>query len=331
MVFEACCSLKNDTALAATKLQCKDAGQLRRLIHECEVLVASATQAPAVSVPAASAAPASTLCTVLPSTFNIGGPRLSDGGREKLVADFGKSYPGVVLHPDVLPSLSYLQLIQTQCTSKAFVWTPWTKILSEEASLAVSSRRAASRKRDFAEIIAHAAGIYDEEWDLELLGNPLKIQNLLTVRAHAYSLCNEGHLHSWMSYVHRFIFHYSKKPGNGFRFLSSEEAEVADKELMGEIFRMVHQAGIKLDDALTSVVREDLLRHKLTHVPQLLKANFNYKRDHPRDQPALKRRKGAGKFERKGAAATLPCFEWKNHGKCKFGSRCRFEHIDEKE
>ena len=61
------------------------------------------------------------------------------------------------------------------------------KILSEEASLDVSSRRAGARKRDVADIIAHAAGIYDEEWDLELYNDSKFIKGYLCGRMH--TLC----------------------------------------------------------------------------------------------------------------------------------------------
>lgn len=157
-----------------------------------------------------------------------------------------------------------------------------------------------------------------------MLSAPHKIQQLLTIRAHAYALCDAGHLYNWMGYVHRFMFHYSKKPGQGFRFLSSEEAETADKELMSEIFRMVHHESVSLDDALTSVVREDLLRHRLGPMPKLPKV---FSAGSKQDKPALKRRKEQPKESSKDS----PCFAWKKHGKCKFGNGCKFLHNETEE
>ena len=92
------------------------------------------------------------------------------------------------------------------------------------------------RKRDMAELVAEAAGLCEDEWDLELFSAPLKIFHLLCVRAHAYSMCSVGHLHSWMKYVKRFLFHYTKRPGTAFRLISPTGAEEADKEVMGEVF-----------------------------------------------------------------------------------------------
>ena len=37
---------------------------------------------------------------------------------------------------------------------------------------------------------------------------------------------------------------------------------------MGEVFRMVYHDDVTFEDALDSVVREDLLRHKLLHLPK---------------------------------------------------------------
>ena len=283
-------------------------GALRRVLQK--------NQQPKTSPDVPHAAPSQALCPLFPSLLTLGGQRLSEGEKDLMVVEFGKNYPGVVLYPDVKPSLGYLQLINSQCASKMYAWTPWKKILSEEASLDVSSRRAGARKRDMADIIAHAAGIYDEEWDLELYNAPLKIQQLLSVRAHAYSLCKHGHLHSWMSYAHRFVHLYSAKPGQGLRPLTSEEAEVADKELMGEIFRMVQHDAVSLDDALVSVVREDLLRHKLSALPRGRK--FQEPPGKKLEKPALKRRKmeGDGKV----------CFAWQKSGKCRFGKDCKFPH-----
>ena len=77
--------------------------------------------------------------------------RLSEVDREGMIKKFGDNYPGVHLHPGVLPALPYLQMIQQQCKTKSWAWTPWRKVLSEEAMHDVQSRRGV-RKRDMAEL-----------------------------------------------------------------------------------------------------------------------------------------------------------------------------------
>ena len=77
-------------------------------------------------------------------------------------------------------------------------------------------------------------------------------------------------MHNWLNYVHRFILHYSRRPGSGWRGPSPQEEEEADREVLTEVFRQVHWDGVTLDDALASVVREDFFRHHLNPRPRLV-------------------------------------------------------------
>ena len=160
--------------------------------------------------------------------------------------------------------------MQSQCKSKAWTWIHWKRILSEEAALDVQSRRA-TRKRDMAEIVAEAAGLCSDKWDLEVSASPYKVQTPLSVHAYAYAMLEAGHLHSWTSYVNQFMLHYTRRPGLGLRPPSPAEAEEADKEVLGEIFRMIFHDNVSIDDALQSVVGEDLLCVKLMPQPKPLK------------------------------------------------------------
>ena len=92
------------------------------------------------------------------------------------------------------------------------------------------------QKREMVDLVAEAAGLCSDEWDQELQAAPMKVFQLLCVRSHAYALCGGGHLHSWMSYVQRFIGYYMKKPGPGFRHMTPSEAEEVDKEVLSEVF-----------------------------------------------------------------------------------------------
>ena len=260
------------------------AGKLRRLWSRC---------GPCLPTAVASKPPCSALALFGESALPQSSQRLDAGDRERLLKDFEKRFPGLALCASTLPSLGLLQCVQSQCKSKAWTWVPWKRILSEEAALDVQSRRA-TRKRDMAEIVAEAAGLCSDEWDLDLSASPYKVQTLLTVRAHAYAMSEAGHLHSWMSYVNKFMIHYTRRPGLGLRPPSPAEAEEADKEVLGEIFRMVFHDDVSIDDALQSVVREDLLRVKLMPQPKPLKA------PPPPSLPSGPRPSGAGGKRTKG-------------------------------
>ena len=152
----------------------------------------------------------------------------------------------------------------------------------------------------------------------------MKVFQLLCVRSHAYALCRGGHLHSWMSYVQRFIGYYMKKPGPGFRHMTPSEAEEVDKEVLNEVFRLVYHDGNTLDAALETLVREDLLRIKMVSVPKLAKqpAPKPPKPPPSGDRAPIKRRK----LDDEARAKSKDCFAWKNTGSCKFGDGYKFAH-----
>ena len=104
---------------------------------------------------------------------------------------------------------------------------------------------------------------------MDVLSAPHKVCQLLTVRARAYSMCaGGGHLYNWVEYVSTFVAYYSRRPVQGFRRLTSCEAEKVDKEVFGEVFRMVYHDDASIDTALDTVVRDDRLRHRLAAVPK---------------------------------------------------------------
>ena len=112
-------------------------------------------------------------------------------------------------------------------------------------------RKASPQKRDMATIVAEAAGLCEEECDLDLLSALHNVCQLLTCRAHAYSMCTGGgHLYNWMEYVSKL---------QGFRLRTSCEAEEVDREVIGEVFRMVYHDDASVDTALDTVVLDDFI------------------------------------------------------------------------
>ena len=146
----------------------------------------------------------------------------------------------------------------------------------------------------------------------------MKVFQLLCVRSHAYALCRGGHLHSWMSYVQRFIGYYMKKPGPGFRHMTPSEAEEVDKEVLNEVllFGLVYHDGSTLDAALEALVREDLLPIKMVSVPKLAKQPAPLPPSG--DRAPIKRRR----LDDEARAKSKDCFAWKNIG----SDGCKFAH-----
>ncbi|CAE7449580.1 unnamed protein product, partial [Symbiodinium pilosum] len=196
------------------------------------------------------------------------GQRLDAAERDKLRKMFEGNYPRTVINGATLPCLGFLSCVKAQCSARAWEWIPWKKGLSEGDSLAVKSRK--GKSGDLLEIMSQAAGLGQDEWDLDLSNAPLRVTSILTVRAHAYCMCGVGHLSSWMQYVQKFVSHYTKPAGDGFRMPTAIEAEMADREVVGEVFRMVYD-GVSMDRALLSVVKDDLLRIHLFCKPKPFK------------------------------------------------------------
>ena len=273
------------------------AGKLRKLWKTCN----PPAEAPPVVASGSAHLP---LLTALPSS------KLDTLEREKLLKEFRGKFPGVALSPETLPASGFLAVVQQQCRSQAWAWLPWKRILSEAACGEMQQRKVVG-KRDMADIVAEASGLCPEEWDLDLAASPHRISLLVRTRAHAYAMCAGGHLCSWMEYGNRFIMHYARKPGAGWRSFTPQEAEMADREVMTEVFRLVLQDGNELDAALRAVVREDLFRHYFVPQPKLL-----LKPPAPSRPPLDRKRKRSGQ--------PGECFAW-IEGKCA-RKNCRFLH-----
>ena len=263
------------------------------------------------------------------------GVRLDTAEREKLRKTFEANYPGTVLHGASLPCVSFLSVVKNQCSARAWEWVPWKKGLSEDDAVAVKSRK--SKSLDFLDIMSHAAGLGQDEWDMELSNAPLRVSAILIVRAHAYSMCGAGHLSSWMQYVQKFMHHYTKPPSEGFRLPTALEAEQADREVMGEVFRMVF-GGIGMDRALLSVVKDDLLRLHLSCRPKPLKpvktlpggkASGEASKPPTGTEQPLKRKRPAVRPASGKKFRTGYCFDFQE-GRCSRGDECRFKHVCEK-
>ena len=73
-------------------------------------------------------------------------------------------------------------------------WIPWKKILSEEGAASLKGRRSGDAKDCFLEALAFGAGFCEDQWDKELSAGPFQVQNLLQIRANAYSMVGACHL-----------------------------------------------------------------------------------------------------------------------------------------
>ena len=97
---------------------------------------------------------------------------------------------------------------------------------------------------------------------------------------------------------------------------------------MGEVFRMVYHDSICVDDALTSVVREDVLRHKPGHFPKLQRLVLPSKPGASKragDKGADKEKAPLKRRRTDGANKLKPCHQFESAG-MQIGEDCKFSH-----
>ena len=70
-------------------------------------------------------------------------------------------------------------------------------------------RKIGSRPVELEDVLAEAAGLVQDELDID------QVEKLLLVRAHSYCMAGACHLSNWMTYIHAFMNLYTKKPPEG--------------------------------------------------------------------------------------------------------------------
>ena len=231
--------------------------------HQCAPTPVDSTPGPAAS-PTALALPS-------PGQLGVGDPsacvghRLNVSQRDRMRRDLESKYTGLYVTESTLPSMPFLQTIQTQANQKAGEWLPWRKVLSERATLdARGHKQRSSREEALDKLLGGPA---EEELEQELSPSPFRLQTLLTVRGHAYAMCGAGHLGSWSLHVSRFLEFYAATVGEHFRPPNLAEAEEAEQQTTREIFSLCF-SGASLDDAISSVVVDrDMLRQDAQRAP----------------------------------------------------------------
>lgn len=247
--------------------------------------------------------------------------KLQAADRCRLKKELESMYSSAVITPATMPALSLLQTVHLQVESKNWEWLPWKRLLSEDALLEMKGRRsqASGNELQLVQALECAAGVYREEWDLDLGPSAMRVQHLLETRSHAYVMCGAGHLGHWNVYVKKFMGYYCKRPSDGFRPPSVQEAEAADRVAMEEAFGLCF-GGHDLNDALNHVSMDrDLLRHLLVEKP---KVSSRPPLKRPAPFPGGKTR--PDKPDKDKRPRNGECWGWRE-GRCT-NSSCKFKH-----
>ena len=311
-----------DLSSAPSKLQCVEAGRLRRLLSECK-LVCEAPQ-PGPPTPAEKMAPSLLGMDV--------GPRLSGDVLQQLWSEFAKKYPAEVVEGDARPGKALVQMVYAQKCQQELKYIPWKRILSEAQADRVK-QGSTKRDRSFLDLLADAAGHADPP-EQEPSPSPFGVQRLLMLRAVAWALIGWCHLGGARRLVHAFMELYGAHGLHavGLRGPSLVEAEAADGEICRQLNALLG-AGFSLDQALHELVAvRNCLHIWLQPKPKLLPQSdlYNKKSKRPLPQPAGKsaKIKNAHTPGLEAPRAKKVCFAFKKSGKCSFGENCRFEQAE---
>ena len=168
-----------------------------------------------------------------------------------------------------------------------------------------------------------------DEWDMELAGAALRVQQTLESRAHAFAT-----VPAWVVCTKKFMVLYACKPSDMFRAPTAQEAEAADRLVLEEVFQLCF-SGHALDDALTNIVVDmDMLRHVPVERPKILKAEREKAQVRPPPTPSglsplprkteSKRQLGSAGLGHQKRVRNGECWLWVD-GKCA-NRQCRFKH-----
>ena len=88
---------------------------------------------------------------------------------------------GAVLTPETTPCLPYLQPMSTEILGLGRMAPDPVR----SCTLGCPKPQSGTKKMDLTEVLAEAAGLCGEEWDLDMGGSPHRIFQILCTRAHA--------------------------------------------------------------------------------------------------------------------------------------------------
>jgi hypothetical protein len=284
---------------------------------------------------------------------DLGVTRLSSAMRLDFEAQFRRRYPNELITDQTWPSEEVIRRFYDMHRSRNWQWVGWRQLLSKSQALQLAEKRKSTRTADttLIRVLAAQAGLQDEEVE-EMNSTPYRVQQVMSVRMYAQTLVNFGHLNNFKQYMNTFMERCTKRPADaaGMRPPNWEEAEAADREIWGEITRLVDR-GWSWDDSMheVTVARDVITTHlqprlrppqpqpksastkggtgKVTgkgETWQQGKAKASWKTE-PYVKGTGKRGKDAAKSGSK-AASNEVCERWQT-GNCRNATNCRYKHI----
>ena len=125
-------------------------------------------------------------------------------GQEQMRRKLEKDSTSCVVTRETLPALCFLQSIHQQAADKFFEWSGGASSGPRRGTV-VGGQKARRGK-------SSSGGPAPDEWDMELAGAALRVQQTLETRAHAFAMVSACHLHSWVVYTKKFMAYMLANP-----------------------------------------------------------------------------------------------------------------------
>ena len=314
------------------------AAALRRLVKECLRL----------AEPGSPAVPTSPLGAAAKN-------RLQSADVAKLVAEFGKKYPSELLSPDLMPSLSFLNLVKEAVDANQICWISWRLRTSQADEEAFTEKR--RPRTDSAMLQALLTPAQDDLMVDVPRHLPLEsvVRRYLDRMSVALALLDACHLLALKKFAEKFAGLATAVPiDRSLRGPSLAEAMDADRVIWSAVVALQREYGWSLHDCISEIthIRSDM-HNALAPRPKSVAPGAELKNKRPRADPppaphpnarpakVKKSGEGGGKGAKNNQAKRVSVSNWPDNwarqiggvgacirfhtDKCK-NKQCRFSH-----
>lgn len=246
------------------------AAALRRLVKECLRL----------AEPGSPAVPTSPLGAAAKN-------RLQSADVAKLVAEFGKKYPSELLSPDLMPSLSFLNLVKEAVDANQICWISWRLRTSQADEEAFTEKR--RPRTDSAMLQALLTPAQDDLMVDVPRHLPLEsvVRRYLDRMSVALALLDACHLLALKKFAEKFAGLATAVPiDRSLRGPSLAEAMDADRVIWSAVAALQREYGWSLHDCISEIthIRSDM-HNALAPRPKSVAPGAELKNKRPRADP----------------------------------------------
>ena len=269
-------------------------------------------------------------------------PKMSVAEAKSLRGKFMKAYPGELLAPSTMPSLSFLQLVKDQLDNGGVSWVPWKSRTSEATELEfLENRRPRNDRQLLHSLLSDGPSAFEDVPEAKIPKNEpveLVLSRFQILLTNCLALLEAAHLLVLKRFHQKFLDVAVLKPRDpNLRPPSLNEILDADRAVWLAVADIVRENRWSLNDSLNEVAfcRQDIhsaLQPRLISTGPKLDSRKRQRDDLEQQQkvlpkpPADHKRIWQDSWCRKTASGQGICIRW-HMTQCKTGSGCRYAHV----